>query len=56
MDDKVLKGYVIDSLNEIKRLANLLYEVGLPQEDLMNITDGIIEECDLTIGELKKGE
>lgn len=56
MDDEVLKGYVIDSLNEIKELALSLGDGRLSQDELMDITDFIIEECDLTIGELKKGE
>lgn len=56
MDNEVLKSYVIGSLNEIKELALSLGDGGLSQDDIMDITDYIIEECDLTIGELNKGE
>lgn len=43
--NEVLKGYVIESLNEIKRLA-----LGIDDER----ADNIVEECDLTIGEIMK--
>lgn len=45
MTDEVLKGYIIESLNEIKKIA-------LSIED--ERADIIIEECDLTIGEIMK--
>lgn len=52
--DETLKGYVIESLNEIKKLVLSLDDGGGGQEELFEIQDAIIAECDLTIGELQK--
>lgn len=54
--DKVLEGLTIESLNEIKRLAGLLYEGSLSQDYIQDIADDIITECDFTLGEISKGE
>lgn len=51
--DKALEKHIIESLNEIKRLADLLYEGSLSQDYVQDIADDIVDECDFTLEEIR---
>lgn len=56
MNDKVLKGYIINGLNEIKKWAFTIDDGGCSQDEIYEAVANIIGEAQDIIDELIKGE
>ena len=52
--DEMLKGYVIEGLNEIKRLAILINDGDLRREQIYDASSSIVGEADKIIEEINQ--
>lgn len=56
MNDQVLKGHIINGLNEIKKWAYAIDDGGCSQDEIYEAVANIIGEAQDIIDELMKGE